>query len=270
MLEFREVGKRYGVSEVALDRVSLKIPRGQFCAVIGPSGAGKSTLLHTVNGMVMPSTGTILFSSIPITRKTLKQIRPRIGMIHQQFNLVDRLSVLSNVLTGALPHLSTFRSWLNLFPLELQRKACDIFADVGLEEKHLYRRASDLSGGQQQRVAIARAFLMNPDLVLADEPVASLDPKISEDILRLLRDASRRTNTAVLCSLHQVNLAKEYADRVVALHKGRIAYDDGAGGLTEDVLAEIYGHSSSVRDRAVHRTKMSQIPMSPKREASAP
>ncbi len=224
-LRFIDVRKAFAADAVAVDQVSFDVPRGQFCVVLGSSGAGKSTLLRLVNGMVEPTAGAIEFDGAAVNRKSLRHIQPRIGMVHQQFNLVPRLTVLNNVLAGALPSVSNVRALFGAFPEKLRRRACRLLAEVGLGEEHLYRRAASLSGGQQQRVAIARAFILEPSLVLADEPVASLDPETSRLILELLRDESRRHNSTVLCSLHQVELALEFAHRIVGMRQGRVVFD---------------------------------------------
>ncbi|MFN3655858.1 MAG: phosphonate ABC transporter ATP-binding protein [Pseudolabrys sp.] len=246
MLTFENIRKLFPDGTVALDNVSLHVPRGQFCVVLGPSGAGKSTLLRTVNGLVEPTGGSVSVDGVPVTRRTLPAIRPRIGMIHQQFNLVPRSSVGMNVLAGALPAISTWRALLMLFPRQLRAKACSLIGEVGLGEDHLRRRASELSGGQQQRVGIARAFILDPSVVLADEPVASLDPRISLDILALLKTESREREATVLCSLHQIDLAKQFADRIVALKNGRIAFDGVPDDFDESVASTIYGDLRSV------------------------
>jgi phosphonate transport system ATP-binding protein len=171
---------------------------------------------------------------------SLPEIQPRVAMVHQQFNLVPRLSVLKNVLAGTLPKVSTLMALLGLFPREYQRRACDLLSEVGLREEHLYRRAMRLSGGEQQRVAIARAFILDPDLVLADEPVASLDPQTSRVILELLRKASRQHSATVLCSLHQIELATEFADRIIGMCRGQVIFDGVPGELDEQAINSIY------------------------------
>ena len=220
--------------------MSLEIPKGEFCVLLGPSGAGKTTFLRLINGMIEPTEGEISLDEKPIIQKTLKSIRRNIGMIHQQLYLVQRLSVLNNVMSGALPVIPTYRSVLRYLPVRYKRKACHLLEQVELEEKHLHRRVSSLSGGQQQRVAIARAFILDPDLVLADEPVASLDPVISRSILRLIKSASHKQGSTVLCSLHQVELAMEIADRIIGFQKGKVVYDGKPEDLTADILDMIY------------------------------
>lgn len=240
MFSFEAVSKHFPDGTQALKTVSLEVPKGQFCVVLGPSGAGKSTLLRLLNGLIEPSAGEFYFAGERVTRRNLRSVQKRVAMIHQSFNLVQRLPVISNVLSGMLPAISTPRALLGIFPAEMQRKACRLIDRVGLGEEHVYRRAGELSGGQQQRVGIARAFIGDPLLVLADEPVASLDPKISRSILSLLKEASREQGATVLCSLHQVDLTREFADRVVGMHGGRVVFDGGVEELTNDVLNVIY------------------------------
>lgn len=240
MIRFESVGMRYANGPTALRTVSFSVSRGQFCVVLGSSGAGKSTLLRMVNGLVMPTQGRVQVDGIEVAARTLGSIRPRIGMVHQQFNLVQRASVATNVLCGALPVIPAWRALLARFPAEMRQRACALIATMGLQPEHLHRRVSDLSGGQQQRVGIARAFMLAPDLLLADEPVASLDPRISRDILDLLRNQARQRQTTVLCSLHQVDLAREYADRIVALRHGVVTYDGPAAAFGEDAARALY------------------------------
>jgi phosphonate transport system ATP-binding protein len=209
--------------------------------VLGSSGAGKSSLLRAVNGLGPPTSGAVAVDGVVVTEKTLRRVRAEIATIHQQFNLVGRLSVLTNVLTGTLGRVSTLRALLNLFPEAYRRRACALLDEVGLEEDHLYRRASKLSGGQQQRVAIARAFVLDPKVVLADEPVASLDQTSSRVIMRLLRRTSAQRGATVLCSLHQVDLAREFADRVVGMRAGAIVYDGAPASLDGATLERLYG-----------------------------
>jgi phosphonate transport system ATP-binding protein len=241
MLNFESVAMRYADGTQALGGVSLQVPAGQFCVVLGSSGAGKSTLLRMANGLVKPTRGTVQVEGVRIAADSLARIRPRIGMIHQQFNLVTRSSVADNVLAGALPAMPTWRALLGLFTDEARRKACELVESVGLHEQHLLRRVSELSGGQQQRVGIARAFMLEPPLVLADEPVASLDPQTSHDVLSLLRTQARERGTTVLCSLHQIELACEFADRIVALRHGAVVFDGAPGAFDPQVFDAIYG-----------------------------
>jgi phosphonate transport system ATP-binding protein len=241
MLNFQDIDKRFPDGTRALHRVSLKIDRGQFCVVLGPSGAGKSTLLRMVNGLSPASAGTVQVDGVPVTPATLRSLRPRIGMIHQQFNLVERATVLSNVLAGALPAVPLWRALLGAYPQALRRKAARLLHEVGLDASHVGRRITELSGGQQQRVGIARAFMLDPSVVLADEPVASLDPKTSRDILGLLKQASQMHGATVLCTLHQIDLAREFADRIVALRGGEVVFDGHPQQIDAATLHQVFG-----------------------------
>ncbi|MEM9882398.1 MAG: phosphonate ABC transporter ATP-binding protein [Planctomycetota bacterium] len=243
MLELRDIDKVYESRQgrvTAVEGVSLKLEKGEFCVLLGPSGAGKSTVLRVINGMTQASRGEVAFDGEPVVRRNRRSMQNRIGTIHQQFFLVPRLSVLDNVLSGILPKLGFIRSMLKLFASADRKRACELIGRVELSESQLYQKAGRLSGGQQQRVAIARAFIRNPDLVLADEPVASLDPSTSRGILRLLRGAAHETGATVLCSLHQVDLAHEFADRIVAMRQGKLVFDGRPNELDEAMLAHIY------------------------------
>jgi len=241
MLIFRNLAKHFADGTRALQRVNLDIPRGQFCVVLGPSGAGKSTLLRAVNGLVLATEGTLTVDGVTLGPDSLRAIRARIGMIHQQFNLVDRSTVLSNVLAGALPAVPLWRVLFNAYPAALRQKAARLLHEVGLNEGHLTRRVTELSGGQQQRVGIARAFMLDPAVVLADEPVASLDPKTSRDILGLIKQASQVHGATVLCTLHQIELAREFADRIVALRGGEIVFDGTPDEIDTATLSQVFG-----------------------------
>lgn len=240
MICFDGIAKTWDDGTQALADVCLSVPRGQFCVVLGPSGAGKSTLLRVVNGLVKPSRGTITIDGTVLTAATEKALRKRVAMIHQHFNLSPRMSVAGNVLAGLLPVVSTARALLGWFRPEHRAKACALLERVGLLPTHLHRRVQELSGGEQQRVGVARAFMLDPEVVLADEPVASLDPKISRDILTLIRDAARERNTTVLCSLHQVELAREFGDRIVGMRQGRVVFDGTPDEFTDARMAELY------------------------------
>lgn len=240
MIAFQDVEVRYGDEAPAVSGVSLETSPGQFCVLLGPSGAGKSTLLRCVNGLVRPSAGEVRVAGEVVRPASLKRLRPTIGMIHQHFNLVPRASVAENVVCGALPAISTARALAGLFPAHYRRRACELVQAVGLGPEQLNKRVEALSGGQQQRVGIARAFMLSPKVILADEPVASLDPQTSEDILALLRRQARESGASVICSLHQVELARAFADRVIAMRRGRLVYDGPPQGLSVATLAEIY------------------------------
>ena len=240
MLKFESVSCVFEDGTKAVDNVSLHIKQGEFCVLLGPSGAGKTTLMNMVNGVIQPSNGSVKMGNLELNRKNLSRIQRRIGMIHQQLHLVPRLSVLHNVLAGLLPEVSFWRSLIKSFPREAQHRACQLLAEVGLEEKHLMRRASAMSGGQQQRVAIARAFMSKPEVVLADEPVASLDPAMSRSVLNSLKTAAKQHGATVVCTLHQLEYALEFADRIVALRKGEIFFDGHAKDLDDVTQAQLY------------------------------
>lgn len=241
MLELHRVSRVYDDGTRAIDNVSLKIKKGEFCVLLGPSGAGKSTLMGMINGLVLPSEGAVVLWGEQLQRSNLKRFQRRVSMIHQQLHLVPRLSVLHNVMTGMLPEIPLWRSLLKMFPEKNQRVACRLLEEVELEEKHIHRRAMALSGGQQQRVAIARAFMTDPSVVLADEPVASLDPAISHSVLKLLKKTASQRETTVLCSLHQIDYALEFADRIIGLRNGQLVYDGSPEGMNETALEKLYG-----------------------------
>lgn len=240
MLRFNTVSRVYEDGTRAVDDVSLHIRAGEFCVLLGPSGAGKSTLMNMVNGVVEPDSGKVMLGDLILSKKNMATIQRRIGMIHQQLYLVPRLSVLHNVLAGLLPDIGFWRSFIKSFPFADQRRAHELLNEVGLEEKHLMRRASALSGGQQQRVAIARAFMSNPDVVMADEPVASLDPAMSRSVLESLKTAARNHGTTVICTLHQLDYALEFADRIVALRKGKVFFDGTPDELDKHTQSQLY------------------------------
>ncbi|MEA3468724.1 MAG: phosphonate ABC transporter ATP-binding protein [Thermodesulfobacteriota bacterium] len=241
MLELHRVSRIYKDGTRAIDNVSLKIAKGEFCVLLGPSGAGKSTLMGMINGLVLPTDGSVVLWGEELNKTNIKKFQRRVSMIHQQLHLVPRLSVLHNVLTGILPETPLWRTLFNIFPETNQRRACRLLEDVELEEKHIHRRAMALSGGQQQRVAIARAFMSHPSIVLADEPVASLDPNISRNVLSLLKRTATQREATVLCSLHQIEFALEFADRIIGLRQGQLVFDGPPKALNEKALKELYG-----------------------------
>lgn len=245
MLKIESVSHRFPDGTQAINAVNLSLNSGEFCVLLGSSGAGKSTLMSMINGLISPSEGHLLFNDVRITRSNIRKLQQKVRMIHQQLHLVPRASVINNVISGKLDTIPTWRTLLQLFTMEDQRKACELLYQVNLEEQHLYRRASDLSGGQQQRVAIARAFMSSPEIVLADEPIASLDPTISHSVLKSLKDTSRQRKTTVLCSLHQVDFALEYADRIIALRKGSVVYDGTPNEMTDAILEQLYSQQST-------------------------
>jgi phosphonate transport system ATP-binding protein len=239
-IRFEQVGKIWPDGTQALAGVDLHIPAGQFCVLLGHSGAGKSTLLRCVNGLETPSSGRVRVAGQAVDRRSLSALRRRIAMVHQHFGLVSRASGAANVMAGAVSALPLWRVLIGLYPESLKRRACALLEAVGLEEAHLARRADQLSGGQQQRLGLARAFMLGPAIILADEPVASLDPALGHEVLALLRTQARERGATVLCSLHQLGLARTFADRIVALHKGRVIFDGAPQTLRECDLSAIY------------------------------
>lgn len=244
LLQLRDLGLRYPDGTQALQGIDLTLPRGQFCVALGASGSGKSSLLRLVNGLARATSGRIELDGQPLQDGDLRTRGQRMATIHQGIDLAPRLSVLDNVLTGDLARVPLWRALAGAFGRKRQRRACQLLREVGLDESQLYRRASELSGGQQQRVGIARALMAEPALVLADEPVSSLDPNTSRAVLELLRRAARAHGATVLCSLHQVELAQEFADRIVGLRAGRLVCDtDVTGSLDARALDSLYAHA---------------------------
>jgi phosphonate transport system ATP-binding protein len=241
MLEIERLTRRFG-AKTAVDSVSLSIPAGQMVGVIGRSGAGKSTLLRMINRLTEPSEGRIIFDGQDVTQlkgRALRDWRMRSAMIFQQFNLVQRLDVLTNVLVGRLNQRPMLSSMFKMFTAEERAMALTALDRFDLAEAAL-QRADTLSGGQQQRVAIARALMQNPRLILADEPIASLDPRNSKIVMDALRDVNRDGLT-VLVNLHDLTTARNYCDRIVALNAGRVVFDGPPTELTAARIREVYG-----------------------------
>ncbi len=254
MISVRGVSKTYpGASTPALSNICIDVPAGEFLVILGPSGAGKSTLLRCINRLVDPSEGQIFHNGTEITahRGNLRKLRRQFGMVFQQFNLVKRLSVLTNVLTGRLGYRSVLRSLAFSFPDSDKRIAIECLARVNMDHK-AFQRADTLSGGEQQRVAIARALAQKPMVILADEPVASLDPKIARQVLGYLREAASDLGITVLCNLHQVDYAREFSERVVGMSHGAVVFDGPTDKLTDENLHQIYYREpgEAVRDEA--------------------
>ena len=226
----------------ALDAVDLTVPTGQLMALIGLSGSGKSTLLRHLNGLHRPTAGTVEVLGVDVTsagRSELRRLRQQVGFVFQQFNLVGRLTCMENVLTGALGRVRGPRYGVVTWPKALRREALEHLDRVGLADR-AYQRADTLSGGQQQRVAIARTLMQRPTLVLADEPVASLDPEISAQVMDLLFRICVEDQLTVLCSLHQVELALGWTHRIVGLRDGRVVLDEDARSLDNDAVMQVY------------------------------
>lgn len=240
MIEVRGLSKHYGDLAALVD-VSLTVAAGEMLVVLGPSGAGKSTLLRCINRLAEPSGGEVRIAgeSMHGTRAGLRRLRSQVGMIFQDHNLVPRLSVLKNVLAGRLARMPEWMSLLQLFRDEDVRIALDCLRRVELEDR-AWSRADRLSGGQQQRVGIARALAQQPRAILADEPVASLDPKTARVVLGDLKRASRDLGIAVLCNLHQVGYAMDFADRIIGIHAGRVVFDGRPAALDTQALSRIY------------------------------
>ena len=241
VLSIRGLSKKYGDSIAALRNINLDVREGEFLVILGPSGAGKSTLMRCINRLVEPTEGRILHKGEEITghRRALRDIRRQFGMVFQQFNLVRRLSVLTNVLTGRLAYHSIWRSFLYSFSEGDKRIAIECLARVNMDHK-AFQRADTLSGGEQQRVAIARALAQQPSLILADEPVASLDPKIARQVLAYLKQVCKELGITVLCNLHQVDYAREFAERIIGMSRGTIVFEGSGAELTEHILHRIY------------------------------
>ncbi|TNF57064.1 MAG: phosphonate ABC transporter ATP-binding protein [Burkholderiales bacterium] len=240
MIHIRGLTKRYGDFE-ALKGIDLDVAPGEFLVVLGPSGAGKSTLLRCINRLCDPTQGAIEVDGKAVTAETssLRRVRRKVAMIFQHYNVVPRLSVQKNVLTGRLGSMPAVLSWLQVFPQKDIAIARECLRRVELEDKSELR-TDTLSGGQKQRVGIARALAQQPKIILADEPVASLDPKTSRTVLNYLKQASRELGITVVCNLHQIDYAREFGERIVGVSGGRIVFEGGPQQLTENILHRIY------------------------------
>jgi phosphonate transport system ATP-binding protein len=242
MLRIEGLTRRYG-AKAAVDNVSLDIEAGRFVGVIGRSGAGKSTLLRMVNRLETPSAGVIRFGDVEVTKlrgAALADWRSRCAMIFQQFNLVGRLDVLTNVLIGRMNHASTLRSVLQLWAESDIALALSALEQLDMAS-FAAQRADSLSGGQQQRVAIARALVQEPEIILADEPIASLDPRNTRIVMDALQRINRHHGITVLCNLHSLELARTYCDRLIGMANGRVAFDGAPARLTDAVAHDLYG-----------------------------
>jgi len=253
ILEIIDLQQSYSTIAPVLRTISFKVEQGEFVGIIGLSGSGKSTLLRCINRLVDATAGEIFVPAslldsaakgkptdiLKLNGTDLRHVRRRIGMIFQQFNIVKRLSVIENVLSGGLGYRSTVKSTLRMFSLEDQRHALVNLKRVGLLD-HAYKRADELSGGEQQRVAIARTLMQQPALILADEPVSSLDPKLSRVVLDILQRVCREDGITALVSLHTLELTREYADRVIGLKDGQIVFDGPTQELSDVIVASVY------------------------------
>jgi phosphonate transport system ATP-binding protein len=243
LLTLEKLTKRYATGDLALDHVDLQVPAGQVMALIGPSGAGKSTLIRCVNRLVEPTGGTVQLDGTDLTSLgsgALRRARRRMGMIFQEYALVERLTVMENVLSGRLGYVGFWSSWFRRFPRKDLEEAFRLLDRVGLA--HMAdKRADALSGGQRQRVGIVRALMQDPKLLLVDEPTASLDPKTSRQIMRLIVELCAERGLAAIINIHDVALAQQFARRIVGLRAGRIVFDGPAEELGTEALTAIYG-----------------------------
>ncbi len=234
MLEIKNLRKNFNNKTQALKGVNLNINKGEFISILGPSGSGKTTLLRSLNGLESIDSGEVIFDNIKISKESLPDVRKKTGMIFQEYNLINNISTINNVLTGLLNSSSKFLSMFYLFTKDQKIQALQALDTVGLLDK-CYNRADELSGGQRQRLGIARAIIKKPLLLLADEPVASLDPKSAYLIMKLLKQINKEFNITVLCNLHQTQLASEFSDRVVGLSKGSVVFDHEAKFLEKNI-----------------------------------
>ncbi len=242
MLRITGLSRSY-TGRFAAENINIEIPRGSFVGVIGRSGAGKSTLLRMINRLVDPTAGTIEFDGLNVTTLTgagLRGWRMRCAMIFQQFNLVGRVDVLTNVLMGRLGHMPAWRAMLKIWSREDRLIALAALDQMGIANLAA-QRADQLSGGQQQRVAICRALVQEPDIILADEPIASLDPRNTKLVMDQLLRINRELGITVICNLHSLDLARTYCDRLIGMAQGRVVFNDVPAGLTEDIARELYG-----------------------------
>ena len=242
LLSIKNVSKKYNNGTNALKNISFNVEKGEFISIIGPSGSGKSTLLRSINKMIDISQGSILFEdkNIENLKKTqIELVRREIGMIFQSYNLVERLTVIENVLHGRLGYKSVIAGILGIYSEEEKKEAFNFLEKVNMT-KYAYRKCNELSGGQKQRVGIARAIMQKPKLLLCDEPIASLDPKTAENIMDYLKKIVSELKITCIVNLHQVDIAKKYSDRVIALNKGEKIFDDKTERLTDDMIEFIY------------------------------
>lgn len=242
MLEIKDISKVYENGVKALSNVSFSAKKREFISIIGSSGSGKSTLLRSINKLVDISSGEIFFENERIDnlkKKEIKKVRRNIGMIFQNYNLVEKLTVIENVLHGRLGYKSTLAGVLGIYSEDEKKEAVEVLKKLDMEN-FIYQRCSELSGGQKQRVGIARALMQKPTLLLCDEPIASLDPKTSEKIMDYLKKIVDEMNITCIINLHQVEIAKRYSNRIIALNAGKLIFDDKSENLTKEVISFIY------------------------------
>lgn len=247
ILEFKNVSKMYDNVTKALEDINFTVEEGEFVSIIGPSGAGKSTLLRCINRLIDISCGVVMFDGQDITHvkgKELRDVRTKTGMIFQHYNLVDRLSVIENVLHGTLGKKSTLSGMVGHYTEEEKNTAFEILKELGLEQQ-VYKRCDELSGGQKQRVGIARAIMQQPKLILCDEPIASLDPKASKVIMDQLAEINKNKKITCIVNLHQVDVAMKYSQRIIGVAGGKIVYDGSPEKLDQETIHRIYQSSAS-------------------------
>lgn len=243
MLQLKNLGKRYKTGDDALKGVNLEIPDGQVVGLIGPSGAGKSTLIRCVNRLVEPTTGSVILNDVEVntlSSQGLRKARRKMGMIFQEYALVDRLTIMENVQSGRLGYVGFWRSFFRKYPQSDIDEAFRLLERVGLDHM-VDKRADELSGGQKQRVGIARALIQDPEVLLIDEPTASLDPKTSRQIMRLISELCKERQLSAIVNIHDVALAQMFVERIVGLQAGEIVFDGAPDELTPEVLTQIYG-----------------------------
>lgn len=258
MIEFKKVGKIYANQVTALHNINLKIEKGEFVAVIGLSGAGKSTLIRCINRIHEITSGELIVDGISVSKlkgRGVRRLRRRIGMIFQSFNLVTRTTVINNVLVSFVPDLPFWRKVTGIFSKSHKIAALSALDRVGILDK-AYVRVDQLSGGQQQRVALARTLAQQPEIILADEPIASLDPVTARQVMNDLMNINRDLNITVIMNIHHVEMALEYASRIIGIRQGEIVYDGPAEDVTPDILDAIYGSKDQA---AVEETKHEHV-----------
>jgi phosphonate transport system ATP-binding protein len=262
MIEFMNVEKTYSNGTTALRNINLKIEQGEFVAVIGLSGAGKSTLIRCINRMHDITGGTLLVDDVDVAKLKggqIRRFRRRIGMIFQSFNLVTRTTVINNVLVSFVPELPLWRKWTGIFTKEQRIKALEALDKVGILDKS-FVRVDQLSGGQQQRVALARTLAQNPDIILADEPIASLDPVTSRVVMDDFKNINKAMNISVIMNIHHVDMALEYADRIIGIRKGEVVFDGEASKVTPEILDHIYGGKWTEEKASLQENVAEQLP----------
>lgn len=257
LIRFTNIKKEYGNGKVALKDIDLNITEGELVVIIGPSGSGKSTLVRCINKLVDATEGELYFDGVDITKtkgRELRGLRSKIGMIFQHYNLISRANVLKNVLNGKLGSVSFWTSTFGLYSQEDRHKAKKLLETVGLEDE-IYQLAKNLSGGQMQRVGICRALMQDPKLLLADEPIASLDPKSSVIVMDYIKKVAEERGLTCIVNLHQVEMAKKYATRIIGINNGTIVFDDSPNKLTDEIIHDIY----NIPETTVEKSKGYEI-----------